>query len=121
MRTGNGIRPDEASGQGGEQMREEIIATIPQDDAEVALEVALVHTEMGDACVELRHLVWGKGLGWYRQSTQRLEAPAARSLLRALGQVRHRLVPAGDVATARKVIPFPDLIPAAVESQRRAI
>ena len=66
-------------------MREEIIATIPQDEAGVTLEVALVHPEAEDACIELRHLVWGKGLGWYRQKTLRLEAPAARSILRALG------------------------------------
>lgn len=102
-------------------MREEIIATISQDEAEVALEVALVHSETEDVCIELRHLVWGKGLGWYRQKTLPLEAAAARSLLRALGQVRHRLVPAGNAATAKKVIPFPETAPTSVESKRRAI
>ena len=102
-------------------MREEIIATIPQDEAGVTLEVALVHPEAGDACIELRYLVWGKGLGWYRQQTLRLEAPAARSILRALGRVRHRLVPAGKTAAARKVIPFPEVVPTSVESKRRAI
>ena len=48
-------------------MREEIIATIPQDDAEVTLEVALVHTDTNHACIELRHLVWGgtsKNASW---------------------------------------------------------
>ena len=103
-------------------MREEIIATIPQD-GEMTLEVALVYTDTENASVELRHLVWGKGLGWYRQNTLRLEAQAARSLLQALGQVRHRLVPTGEAASARKVIPFP--VPgnarSPVETKRRAI
>lgn len=102
-------------------MREQIIATTPQDEAEVRLEVALIESEADDACIELRHLVWGKGLGWYRQKTLRLEAQAARSLLRALGQVRHRLAPAGNAAPARKVIPFPSAVATSVESKRRAI
>lgn len=102
-------------------MREEIIATIPQDNADIALEVALIHTDTNDAGVELRHLVWGKGLGWYRQNTLRLETQAAHSLLRALGQVRHRLVPTGKAASARKVIPFPGDTHPSVETKRRAI
>ena len=101
-------------------MREEIIATIPQD-GEVSLEMALVYTDTDDASVELRHLVWGKGLGWYRQKTLRLEAPAAHALLRSLGQVRHRLVPKGGAASARKVIPFPREAGASIETRRRAI
>ena len=101
-------------------MREEIIATIPQN-GETTLEVALVYTDAEDASVELRHLVWGKGLGWYRQNTLRLEAPAGHALLRSLGQVRHRLVPAGKVASARKVIPFPGDARSSVETKRRAI
>ncbi len=101
-------------------MREEIIATISQDEG-VNLEVALVYTAADDAAVELRHLVWGQGLGWYRQKTLRLEAQAAHSLLRALGQVRHRLVPAGDAASAGKIIPFPGVGPSPVETKRRAI
>ena len=101
-------------------MREEIIATIPQA-GEVNLEVALVHTDAEDATVELRQLVWGKGLGWYRQNTLRLEAPAAHALLRSLGQVRHRLVPTGSVASAGNVIPFPGVGPSSVETKRRAV
>lgn len=101
-------------------MREEIIATIPQD-GEMTLEVALVYTDAEDVSVELRHLVWGKGLGWYRQNTLRLEGQAAHALLRALGQARHRLVPAGKAASARKVIPFPGGVRSAVETKRRAI
>ena len=102
-------------------MREEIIATIPQDNAEVTLEVALVHTDTCDAYVEMRHLVRGKGLGWYRQKTLRLESQAARSLLRALGQVRQRLVPAGRAGAARKIIPFPRDARSSIETKRRAI
>lgn len=101
-------------------MREEIIATIPQD-GEVNLEVALVYTDAENASVELRQLVWGKGLGWYRQNTLRLEAQAGHALLRSLGQARHRLVPAGKAAPARKVIPFPGHARSAVETKRRAI
>lgn len=101
-------------------MREEIIATIPQD-GEMTLEVALVYTDAKNASVELRHLVWGKGLGWYRQNTLRLEAQAGHALLRSLGQVRHRLVPVGEGALARKVIPFPGNARCAVETKRRAI
>ena len=102
-------------------MREEIIGRIPQDESELILEVALVHGDADDAHVELRHLAWGRGLGWYRQKSLRLEAPAAHSLLRALGQVRHRLVPAGKAASAGKVIPFPGSADVSVETKRRAI
>lgn len=101
-------------------MREEVIATIPQDE-ELTLEVALVYTDTQDASIELRHLVWGKGLGWYRQNTLRLEAQAGHALLRSLGQVRHRLVPAGKAASVRKVIPFPGGTRSPVETKRRAI
>ena len=102
-------------------MREEIIARIPQKDAGTTLEAALVHSDTNEACVELRHLAWGKGLGWYRQKTLRLEAPAAYALLRALGQVRHRLVPGDATAAAGKVIPFPDVAVVSPGSKRRAM
>ena len=102
-------------------MREEIIATIPQDGADVTLEAALTHTDANEVCVELRHLAWGKGLGWYRQKTLRLEAPAARALLQALGRVRHQLVPGDATAPARKVIPFPDIASPSADSKRRAM
>ena len=101
-------------------MREEIIAMIPQDEG-VTLEAALIHSDTNEPCVELRHLAWGKGLGWYRQQTLRLEAPAARALLRALGQVRHHLVPGHAAAPAGKVIPFPAVTATAADSKRRAM
>ena len=100
-------------------MREEIIAMIPQGDGGTTLEAALVHTDTNDSCVELRHLAWGKGLGWYRQNTLRLEAPAARALLRALGQVRHRLAAGDAAAPAGKVIPFPVVAATPEGSKRR--
>lgn len=102
-------------------MREEIIAMIPQGDGGTTLQAALVHTDTDDVWVELRHLAWGKGLGWYRQNTQRLEAPAARALLRALGQVRRRLVPGDAAASGRKVIPFPGAAATSEGSRRRAM
>lgn len=102
-------------------MREEVIATIPQNDADVTLQVALIHTDTNNACVELRHLVWGKGLGWCCQKTLRLQAQEAHALLRALGQVRHRLVPASSGSSVRKVIPFPGTARPPVETKRRAV
>ena len=102
-------------------MREEIIARIPQDGRETTLEFALVHGDTSEVFVELRHLVWGKGLGWYRQKTLSLEGPAARALLRAMGQVRHRLVPGDTTSPVRKVIPFPDVAVSRAGSKRRAM
>ena len=115
-------------------MREEIIATIPQANGETTLEVALVHSDANEAQVELRHMAWGRGLGWIpaRQLRQRglgpkihgtmlLDAPAAHALLRALGQVRHQLVPGDTTEPARKVIPFPDVSEIPARSKRRAM
>ena len=102
-------------------MREEIIARIPQDDRETTLELALVHTDSNDVSVELRHLAWGKDLGWYCQKTLGLEATAARALLRALGQVRHRLVPGDTSGSGGKVIPFPNVAATFASSKRRAM
>jgi hypothetical protein len=72
-------------------MREEIIATIPQADGEAMLEVALMHDGAGRAMVELRSLVWGSGLGWYRQQTLTVDGTTASNLLCRLSSVRHRL------------------------------
>ena len=102
-------------------MREEIIATIPHEDGETTLEAALVHSDTNEARVELRHLAWGKGLGWYRQKTLCLEARTAHALLRALGQVRHQLVSGNAAASGRKVIPFPDVTAIPADSKRRAM
>jgi hypothetical protein len=90
---------------------EEIIATIPQESQDLMLEVALVHSGMGGSVVELRSLVWGTGLGWYRQSTLRLDKTAAQKLLSALGSVRRCLDPAKPSMDSprheARVLPFP--------------
>jgi len=91
---------------------EQIIATIPQEHNHTVLEVAMVHRTAGGLEVELRTMIWGDGLGWYRQSTLVLEQASARKLLRALSSVRRRLEPARAARHANqdeaKVIPFPD-------------
>jgi hypothetical protein len=87
-------------------MREEILTTIPQQQSDSVLEVVLVVKENNRSCIELRQLVWGSGLGWYRQHTLTLEATAARALLRGLKQLRNRCGGDGDLGQERKVIPF---------------
>ena len=87
-------------------MREEILATIPQQQSDAVLEVVLIVKENNRSCVELRQLVWGSGLGWYRQHTLTLETKAARALLRGLNQVRNRCEGNGNLSQERKVIPF---------------
>jgi hypothetical protein len=90
---------------------EQVVATIPQERENTVLEVALVHRTVGGIEVELRTMVWGDGLGWYRQSTLTLDQASARKLLRSLSSVRRRLEPsrAGRTRTQdeTKVIPFP--------------
>lgn len=100
---------------------EQVVATIPQERENTVLEVALMHHTVGGLEVELRTMIWGDGLGWYRQSTLTLDQTSARKLLSVLSSVRRRLEP----STARignqdetKVIPFPDsrrVAPAAEE------
>jgi inorganic triphosphatase YgiF len=87
-------------------MREEVIATVPQNNGETALEMALVADGAGSTHFELRHLVWGDGLGWYRQHTLTLDAMAARALLCSLGSVRHRLKSKALTHGNGKIIPF---------------
>lgn len=92
-------------------MWEEIIATIPQEREDVVLEVALLHSGEGGTEIELRSLVWGNGLGWYRQSTLTLDNAAAQKLLCVLGSVRRCLAPAHLIpdnhGRGTKVLAFP--------------
>jgi hypothetical protein len=88
-------------------MREEIIGTIPQGDGDKVLEVALMHDDAGQTEVELRYLVWGKGLGWYRQQTLILDGTTASNLLCRLSSVRHRLRPKADRRPEKNILPFP--------------
>ncbi len=91
-----------------QEMHEDIIATIPQtQDEDTVLEVAMTYDAANRACVELRHLAWANGIGWYRQKTLSLDASAAEALLKSLGQVRRRLNPREPAQADRKVIPFP--------------
>ena len=88
-------------------MHEEILARIPQETPDHILEVALLRDRAGTRRIELRSLLWGAGLGWYCQSTLRLERAAARALLRTLGHVQTRLGPGESSGQGRNVIPFP--------------
>jgi hypothetical protein len=91
---------------------EQVVASIPQERENTLLEVALVHHTVGGLEVELRTMIWGDGLGWYRQSTLTLDQASARKLLGALSSVRRRLDPSGAARNGNqddtKVIPFPD-------------
>jgi hypothetical protein len=88
-------------------MHEEILATIPQADGETMLEVVFMRGTEGQTVVELRHLVWGKGLGWYRQQTLSLDATTASNLLCRLSSVRHRLRSKSDSGQRGNILPFP--------------
>ena len=88
-------------------MREEIIGTIPQANGEVVLEIALMHDEAGRTMVELRYLVWGRELGWYRQQTLTLDSAMASQLLCRLSSVRHRLRSKSDTKHRTNVLAFP--------------
>jgi hypothetical protein len=88
-------------------MQEEIIGTIPQANGDTMLEVALMHDDAGQTEVELRYLVWGKELGWYRQQTLTLDGTTASHLLCRLSSARHRLRPEADRRPERNILPFP--------------
>jgi hypothetical protein len=90
---------------------EEIITTITQPKADGALEIALIHSEAASPRVELRELVWGAGLGWYRQHTCKLDSRTAHALLQTLGRLCTRLEAGERERESRKVIPFPRSVP----------
>jgi hypothetical protein len=101
-------------------VREQVIATIPQERNNTVLEVVMVQRTVGSPEVELRTMIWGDGLGWYRQNTLILDQTGARKLLSALSSVRRRLEPARAARHANqdegKVIPFPDRQTSATEA-----
>jgi hypothetical protein len=104
-------------------MYEEVIAAIPQEGGDSLLEVALMHDDgAGRPGVELRYLIWGAGLGWYRQHTLTLDSAAARALLRTLGGVQRRLEQKTAKGQVSNVIPFPPSrqMPASTEQNARA-
>jgi hypothetical protein len=90
-----------------DERQDEILATIPQEGGDTALEVAMTHDSPNDVSVELRYLVWGRGLGWYRQHTLKLNGTAARNLIRALGIVQRRAEHQLVEGLGCKVLPFP--------------
>lgn len=99
---------------------EEAIATIPQGREDLLLEVVLMHSGIGGSEVELRSLAWANGLGWYRQSTLRLDTATAQKLLGALGSVRRRLEPIkpapGAYRPEARILEFPGKVKAEADS-----
>ncbi|HEX9872037.1 MAG TPA: hypothetical protein VGC99_26255 [Candidatus Tectomicrobia bacterium] len=104
---------------------EQVVASIPQERENTLLEVALVYHTVGGIEVELRTMIWGDGLGWYRQSTLTLNQASARKLLGALSSVRRRLDPAGaarnDNQDDKKIIPFPDSRTVSTEAEEATV
>jgi hypothetical protein len=86
---------------------EVVLATISQRSDDTVLEVVMIHKANGATSVELRSLVWGNGLGWYRQHTLQLDGTTARNLIQALGIVQRRVEHQGIDALAHNVLPFP--------------
>jgi hypothetical protein len=86
---------------------EQVLATIPQRHGDTVLEIALVHDGDGATTIELRSLVWGHDLGWYRQHTLELDGTTARPLIQALGVIQRREERQASDTLARKVLPFP--------------
>jgi hypothetical protein len=103
-------------------MHEEVIAAIPQEGGATLLEVALMHDGAGSPGVELRYLIWGAGLGWYRQQTLMLDSAAARALFRTLGGVQRRLEQKTAKGRVSNVIPLllSRQMPAATDHNARA-
>jgi hypothetical protein len=86
---------------------EVVLATIPQRSDDTVLEVVMMHRADGTTSVELRSLVWGNGLGWYRQHTLQLDGTIARNLIQALGVVQRRVEHQSIDALVHKVLAFP--------------
>jgi hypothetical protein len=86
---------------------EVVLATIPQRSDDTVLEVVMMHRANGTTNVELRSLVWGNGLGWYRQHTLQLDGTATRNLIQALGVVQRRVEHQSIKALGHRVLTFP--------------
>jgi hypothetical protein len=86
---------------------EVVLATIPQRNGDTVLEVVMMHRADGATNIELRSLVWGNGLGWYRQHTLQLDGTTARNLIEALGIVQRRVEHQSIDALVHKVLAFP--------------
>jgi hypothetical protein len=86
---------------------EVVLASIPQQSDDTILQIVMVHAAGGATNFELRTLVWGNGIGWYRQHTLQLAGTAAQNLIQALGVVQRRVECQGSDAVVRKVLRFP--------------
>ena len=84
-----------------------VLATIPQGTGETMLEVSMICETSGTTMVELHSLVWGDGLGWYRQHTLGLDGTTARNLIQALGVVQRRVERRASDILGPTVLPFP--------------
>lgn len=80
---------------------------IPNGGPNTAVEVALVNGADGTQDIELRSLVWGDGLGWYRQQTLTLDSSDVAALIHALGTAQARLRTSSPRAPAGTVTPLP--------------
>jgi hypothetical protein len=101
-------------------MLEKIIAAIPQDTPDHVLEVALTGDQAQGLNVELRSLVWGNGLGWYRQHTVILDSTSLQGLQRALSQIQGHLRHSPAQRQSATVIPFPSVPPRNTAPAERA-
>ena len=101
-------------------MPEKVIVAIPQGTSDHVLEVVLIDDPAQDPRVELRTLVWGNGLGWYRQHTVILDSASLQGLQRAFGQIQSQLRHSTSQRQSATVIPFPCAPPRHAASSERA-
>ena len=66
---------------------EQLLSTVTADDKHSRLDLVLSPNDEGEPALELRRLSWGKGVGWYRQHTLRLDPGRSRS---AVAQLTHQ-------------------------------
>jgi hypothetical protein len=90
-----------------ENTSEVVLATLPQRHDDTVLEIVMIQDAGGVTNVELRSLLWGNGLGWYRQQTLHLDGATARNLIQALGVVQRRVEHQGSEGAAGRVLSFP--------------
>ena len=102
-------------------LQENIIAAIPQGGADTVLEVVLIYDDSQDVHIELRYLIWGTGVGWYRQHTLKLDRTAAQTLFQTLGYVRSCLTKLSPDGSAKKVIPLSNVDRTQVISQQQTL
>ena len=72
---------------------EAILSTLPSTSDDQRTIVVLCHGESGSQ-IELRQQSWGAGVGWFTQSTVRLDPEQVAGLRAALGTASANRVPA---------------------------